>query len=366
MNKRLLVAILAGALAGCGGGGDSEAEGAGGAGASAPAPAAPALGSTVPIGVTPQAPRSPSGAPPDAPRVATEPAGAPPSSLTQADCPTLLVTVSPPPIVADAPDARLVRDVLAAVDPHGSAEFARVPDEFLWWLRSSPEVDMIGIGTAIHEVNHVFDTALQFHCFADGVARYFADSSVHATDLISGATANYSIVQETYPQTMKGSRALRFDTYISGSAQYPGNDFSILLDELSAYSSGARFEVNLLSSPTYSYLGPTNSTYDGGLGGMADFMLFMQAYLQSARTNHASTYAVIRSQSRTLAFMQFAWTRAEQILADAYPYSASAGGALLVPLDVLDAVYSPAFLAELDALGIAHKTSADMAATYFR
>ena len=61
-----------------------------------------------------------------------------------------------------------------------------------------------------------------------------------------------------------------------------------------------------------------------------------------------------------------AWTRAERILVAMYPHSVAAGGTQIVPTDVLAAVYSTEFLAELDALGITHKTAADWSTTYLR
>ena len=94
---------------------------------------------------------------------------------------------------------------------------------------------------------------------------------------------------------------------------------------------------------------------DNNVGGMVDFMAFMEFYLQSARMNHASTYAAIQAQPDTLAYMQFAWTRAEQILTAMYPYSTTGGGTQIVPLDVLQVIYSPNAIQELDRLGIAHK-----------
>ena len=186
---------------------------------------------------------------------------------------------------------------------------------------------------------------------------------MYTTGLKYLSTSNYSIVTETYPVALKTTRAFRYDQYITGSVPYPGNDFHMLLDELNAYAGGANFEVSLLSNPADAYLTVPG---DINLGGMTDFMLFMQSYLQAARLNHPTAYAAIQSQAQTLAYMQFAWSRAERILAAGYQFTttANANGPESVPIDVITAIYSPGFLAELDALGIMHKVAADYATTY--
>lgn len=319
------------------------------------------------VGVTPPAtapaPTPPAPAPaPDA--VATLPAGTAPT-VTAADCPSLLLAATAPTLVGA--DAQASAAVLAAVDlAHGHAELSRLPGYFSWWLRAAgPTVDEITLGVAVHETNHKIDFALRYVCNSDGLARYFVDGQVHATGLLAGTTSNYSIAAEAYPAALKSPRALRFDTYITGSAASSGNDFSVLLDELTSYTGGAGFEVGLLSNSnaTYAYLARSG---DANAGGTADFMLFMQAYLKAARLNHPSTYASIRSSGQTLAYLQFAWSRAERILGAMYPYSVAAGGTQVVPTDVLAAVYSPEFLAELDALGITHKFASDWSKTYLR
>ena len=341
-------AVAVAALAGCGGGGSDSSTGAVGVTPPAPAPA----------------PIPPAPAPaPDA--VATLPAGTVPA-VTAADCANVLAATAPTPTLVGA-DAQAAATVLAAVDlAHGKSELSRIPGYFTWWLRTAgPKVDELSLGVAIHETNHQIDFALSYLCSADGLARYFVDGQAHVTGLTAGSTSNYSIAAEAYPAALKATRAVRFDLYITGSASSSGNDFSVLLDELTAYSGGAGFEVSLLSNPAYAYL---TRSGDMNAGGAADFMLFMQAYIKSARLNHPATYSSIRSSGQTLSYVQFAWSRAERILGTMYPYSVAAGGTgtQVVPTDVLAAVYSTEFLSELDAIGVTHKTAADWASTYLR
>ncbi|MGV8805408.1 MAG: hypothetical protein ACWA6Y_10655 [Polaromonas sp.] len=330
--------VTAAALAACGGGGDSS--------------------STVVSSTPPTAPAGTA-------KVPTLPSGASPA-VTSANCALLTAPALTAPVIEGA-DMQAVSDILLAVDPaHSYAEFARLPATFMWWLRGSSAVDMLSLGAAVHETNHRIDSTLRSICNTDGLARFFANNQVYVTDLNrNDRLANYSIVGEAYPAALKSSRSLRYDLYITSSASSSGNDLSILLDELNAYTGGANLEVKLYSSPTYAYL---TTRADSDIGGMADFMLFLQAYLKAARLNYPTSYAKLETQARTKAFMQFAWTRAETVLAAAYPYStaAKASNPARVPLDVINAVYSAEFLQELDRLGITHKNSADWAATYLK
>ena len=347
--------MAASTLVACGGGG---AGGGSDAGSFTPAPAPSPSPASAP---TPAPAPTPTPAPAPAP-VATSPAGTSPT-ITAADCPALTSATYSPPTIVGA-DMQLVSDVLNATDmAHGLSEFSRLPATFMWWVRGAGDaVNMTRIATAMHEANHEFDDALEL-CYPDRPARYFANNSIYTTNLLRGQTSNYSIVGETYPSVLKMTRASRYKTYITGSSAANGNDFAVLLDELVAYSGGAQFEANLLGNKSYSYLSVAG---DFNAGGVTDFMSYLQYYLQSARLNHVSAHATIKSQATTLAFIQYSWTRAEGILAAMYPYSETNGGTQTVPLDVLKDIYSPSALAELDAIGITHKTAADWQTTYFR
>ena len=335
----LLVATIA-ALAACGGGSDS---------ASSVVTSTPVITSS-----------------PGATKVTTLSAGASPD-VTAANCLILSAPILTAPEITGA-DMQAVNNILLAVDPaHGYSEFARLPATFMWWVRSNGNaVDMLSLGAAVHETNHKIDSALRNICNTDGLARFFSNGQVHVTDISrNDILANYSIAADAYPATLKFSRSFRYDTYVTAAALSSGNDLSILLDELNAYSGGASLEAKLFSSPTYAAL---TTRADADTGGMADFMLFLQAYLKAVRQNSPVTYTKLQAQTRTKAFIQFAWTRAETILIAVYPYStaAAAGNPVRIPLDVIRAVYSAEFLQELDMLGISHKTPAEWAPTYLK
>lgn len=292
------------------------------------------------------------------------PAG-PRTALTAADCPRLVSGDQAIAALAiHGADMQQVADILKTTNSgHAYRVFARAPLNVMWWLRSQGGlIDMATIGAAVHESNHEIDFALTSRCNTDHVARLLFDGVVQTTAVVSGngSTANYSIAAETVPPALK--TGLRYSTYVPGAASAPGNDFSVLIDELNAYTGATEFELGLLSDPVYKVL-RTNGDFNAG--GQVDFMLYALAYLKAARLNHPSTYASIRSQAATLAYIQKVWTQAEVNLAGLYPYTVISGtGKMVVSKDTLAAAYSPEFIAELDFLAISHQSSGAWLATY--
>ena len=300
--------------------------------------------------------------------VPTEPAG-PGVTLTLTDCPRITTSPVPAPVITGA-DMQEVSNVLSAQDAaHSFDVFQRSSAEVMWWVRSSGRAVTLGaLGTGVHETNHVIDFLLSSICSGDRYARYLLDGQVHLTGTRMGETANRVIVASTYPAALKASRAVRFNTYITETADNPRNDFSSLLEELNAYAGAAALEASVRDTPAMSYLYTADAMSDENIGGMVDFMLFMQHYLLAARSSSPLTYSAIQGQPDTLAFMQVLWTRAESVLVRAYPRSTSATGkgGTVVPADVFAEIYSPKMLSELDALGIKHKAAADWVGTYLR
>jgi hypothetical protein len=290
--------------------------------------------------------------------------------MTSADCARVQAATPPaPPSITDA-DVQEISDVLSAANnAHAYSEFLRDPSGFTWWVRSGfgSTVNFLSLGTATHETNHLIDNLLTDTCSGDLYARYYAQGTVFKVLTHRGGTSNRIIIADTYPSALKTSRSQRYDIYVTGTAGLNGDDFSALLEEFNAYTGGAEFEYSVLTHSGLDYLRTAGYTYDANLGGTVDFMLFMQAYLQSARLNYPATYSAIVSEPSFAAYMSFAWNRAELVLANSYAYSTTATGAggTLVPLDVLTEIYSAPMLAELDALNIPHKSAADYASTYF-
>lgn len=287
--------------------------------------------------------------------------------LVAADCARLLSgDQAIAALTIQGADMQQVADMLKTTNPaHAYQVFARAPLNVMWWLRSQGgSINMVTVGAAVHESNHEIDTALRSTCNTDRIARLLLNGAVQRTDLVTGngSTANYSIAGETVPAALKSG--LRYATYITGAASASGNDFSVLLDELNAYTGATEFEVGLLSDPVFNVL---RANGDFNAGGQADFMLYALAYLKAARLNHPSSYAAIKSQAGTLQYIQTVWTQAEANLAALYPFTVISGaGEMVISKDTLAAAYSPDFLAELDLLGIAHQPASAWATTYLR
>jgi hypothetical protein len=301
------------------------------------------------------------------------PAGTMPS-LAVSDCPRLISqALAVSSLVLTDADTQQVSNILQAISPnHGYQIFARMPDIFMWWVRSQGRgINFQTLGTATHETNHTFDNAMRSICNTDQKARLSLGSVINQTDLINGngSTQPYIIANQTIPANLKLTAAYsRYQTYILGSGAYPADDFAILLDEFNAYTDGAEFEINLLSNSQYSPLSPfiqANVQVDSNAGGMADFMMYTLAYLQAARLNYPVTYANIQAQPHTIAYIQSVWNTAEANLVALYPYTVISGtGGMTVSKDALAAAYSASFINELDRLGITHSPITAWTNTY--
>ena len=261
------------------------------------------------------------------------------------------------------PTIRAVRDELQAVDPvHALRVFERMPGQFVNWVASMEGVlNVDTIGFATHETMHNLSFALG-SCSAQQTAQYLLLGSTIDTGLRAGQTANYSIVAETIAPELRSH--FRYAEYIPAAASASGNDLRILLDELAAYVGGAYSEQRYIASGR---AGEDLRALEYNLGGMVNFMVYLQHYLQSARLNHPGTYAAIRNNPATRAAIQALWSRAEEVLQSSYPLTV-AGAVPRVDYSraYFAAAYSPALLAELDAIGITHASAASWSGSYFR
>lgn len=333
LNTNLLALFAAAALTACGGGGGG---GATDDGASAPAPA-------------------------PAPEAITVTATTP-TTLTAADCPRL-ASDGDSAAALDLSNASIsaVNDFLLAADQvHAHKVFIRAPGDFVNWIvNAGGTVDLLSVGVATHETLHKVDTALR-SCAPVLAAKYQFMGSQLITDLEPGTTSNYAIVAETIDPAL--TSAPRYSTYIATASSSNGNDFSVLLDELAAYTGGAYTEVQLLQQGK---VGGTTGSLDVNLGGMVNFMVYLENYLKSARLNHTAQYDAIKNSASTVAAIQAIWSRAEQILQDGYSFTASGDPKLIVDGAYFKAAYSASLLAELDAIGVTtHRSAGDWAGTY--
>lgn len=284
-------------------------------------------------------------------------------AVTAADCPRL-TSESASIAALDLSNANIkaLNDYLPAVDSaHAYKVFIRRPADFVnWVVAGGGTVNIDSIGLSTHETLHMVDTALAA-CAPAGTAKYLFMGTVVATDLQAGMTDNYGIVDETLDAALK--TGLRYNTYIVAAPTHPGNDFRVLLDELAAYTGGAYTEVQMIAQGKAA--GDTRSL-DVNLGGMVQFMVYLENYLKAARLNHPATYATIKNSTTTISAIQTIWTQAEQVLQKAYP-STKAGAApqLTVDASYFSAAYSAALLSELNAIGVtSHATAASWSGTY--
>jgi len=337
-------------LAACGGGGGGDnVSTAPPAAASAPAALGPAQSS-------PSANRTSSGA------IVVNTVPIPPP--TAQDCVRLTSEAqSQAALDLSNPTVRAVHEELRTVDPvHAYKVFLRMPGQFVNWVASMEgALDVDTIGFATHETMHNLSFALG-SCSAQKTAQYLLLGSTIDTGLRFGDTANYSIVQETIAPELKSH--FRYAEYIPEAASANGNDLRILLDELAAYVGGAYTEQLYIASGRAE---DDRRALEYNLGGMVNFMVYLEYYLQAARLNHPQTHAAVRNNPAARAAIQTLWNQAENVLRASYPLTLPGNSPRIdYSRAYFSAAYSPALLAELDAIGVTHGTAASWANSYLR
>jgi len=337
LNTSLAALFAAALLSACGGGGGGGDAAPSPAPAPAPAPA-PTASSVLSVSATTG------------------------TTLTAGDCPRLASeTDSIAALDLSNASVKTINDFLVSVDPnHAYKVFVRAPGDFVNWIANAGgTVDISTVGLATHETLHKVDSALRA-CAPVLTAKYQFFGTQLVTGLQPGTTSNYSIVDETIPAALKA--AARYSTYVGSASQSNGNDFSVLLDELAAYTGAGYTEVQMLAQDKAA---TTITSFDGNVGGMVNFMVYLQYYLQSARLNHTTQYNAIKNDAATVTAIQAIWSRAEQVLQSAYPYTRSGTPKLVVDSAYFNAAYSSSLLAELDAIGVTtHRTAASWSGTY--
>ncbi|MDO8494394.1 MAG: hypothetical protein Q7S68_03560, partial [Deltaproteobacteria bacterium] len=173
-------------------------------------------------------------------------------------------------------------------------------------------------------------------------------------------TANMSIVDEVIDPALKLHPRY---SYITGAMNYKSNDFENILDELNAYTTQSIFQEKYIRSGYIAGASSPNTTLsiDSGSGGVVNFMVYLEAYLQAARLNYPETYQLIQNDPVVISFMQQLWNAAENTLETSFYLTQFDNGTayhFAVDPAYLKAAYSSALLEELDRLGITHRQSA--------
>ncbi len=143
----------------------------------------------------------------------------------------------------------------------------------------------------------------------------------------------------------------------------------MLIDELNSYTGSAWLDLRFFQSGLLPEI-KGYTTNDGGLGGMVNFMVYLECYLKSARLNYPETYQEINKQEVLLKLIQDLWSKAEEILELSYSYTTISGTdasyRMDVDLDYIKAVFSNELLNELDQIGVPHKPSGYWLNTYLK
>lgn len=262
---------------------------------------------------------------------------------------------------------KAIADILEITDPNNGYQlFLRNNKDFMIWI------DMgTSLSTAIHEANHMIDSSLRYNCTPKGKAKYFSLGDIYTTDLIWDKTEHYSIVEESIPSVLKTTS--RYDIYILGMKEANGNTFQTLLDELNAYIGDAYFQINFRKSELEKNTNHYNAYGQFQIGGVVNFMVYLEYYLKTARLNYPEAHEHINQQN-TIDYIQYLWSMAEEILIKSYPYLMENRNSKYIfftldekasGLEHLKVAYSDEVLLELDSLGISHRDYDFWQSTYF-
>jgi len=246
-----------------------------------------------------------------------------------------------------APAMQLVGSILsAAKSPYASDIFAMAPDEVIWYLEVIKKLDLNSLGMGIHEAGHAADRALST-CH-DGRAAYYLDGKVWVTELrLLGETPTLSAAKRLIPEDIKVNR-VRYRIYFDPKNN---NELALVLDELNSYAGTAEMELALVGSALYQEEFAVADTVDGNLGGTADLMLFLASHLRAIHADAPEAWNNIRNSPKLLAYMQHVWSKSESLMVQHMHLHLKT---YVVPKDVLALTYTPAFIGELDQLGIKH------------
>ena len=248
---------------------------------------------------------------------------------------------------------------------HAAMVYQYTSDKVNQWLSFGDYLE-----TAIHESNHHLNRVLSRECEPLNNRKYFLIGHVYTTDLKIGETPSISIINQTMPANLQSSS--RYSLYVSANPNVHRNTLSSLLDEFTAYTGESWIHLaKAQQQPSSQTLNYSQFQIDG----MVNFMLYLQAYLKSARLYYPDAYTQIQAQPQTIAYMATVWKQAEDILLAAYPYIESDRAAQhffytsdgsASAMEHLRQIYSVDMVMELELLNIPHLNQSDFHTTYFK
>lgn len=253
------------------------------------------------------------------------------------------------------PSVQAMDEVLAQSKLASAIHLNRLaPAELQWWLsvHTLPDMPPFGLQAvtlAVHETIHRVSAAAT--ACNGGLASYYFDGQAWPTELRQGELPRNGIAARHIPPELQALRKDRYQLYIARIGQQEGNDLALLLSEFNAYTATAELELALAGSAIQQEAAAQQASVDDDVAGSADFMLFTLAYLRALREDYPADWQRIKSSPLLVAHIQRIWSSAERVQAARQQLGLAY---FQVSPAVLALVYQPAFIGELDRLGIRH------------
>jgi len=195
---------------------------------------------------------------------------------------------------------------LSKIDsPHLTGVLEKGAPTLNWWLRSQNEISHVTIAVATHETTHWIKKKLT--ACSGGAQTYYFNGKIWATNLRQGETRHISIALRTLPTRYINKQTRRLERYLLLSQRTPGNQFTVLLDELLAYIGSAQTELALVEAQRSDLVASGIKIFEGNISGSTELLLFTLAYLTSLEEASPYEHEVLISTPGVLPLLRNAW-----------------------------------------------------------
>ena len=175
--------------------------------------------------------------------------------------------------------------------PHAERIAKEAMPVVAWWLRLQGSKSFISIAIAVHEANHWMKQKWTA-CF-NGANAYHLNGNIFKTQLRQGESRHISIVMNSLSAEYKNKTPFRLKNYIIDSREIQGNQFTVLLDELVAYTGAAQVELALIQKSAAYFDEQKITRFDVNLGGSTEMWVFSLAYLASLKELNEYEYKLL-------------------------------------------------------------------------
>jgi hypothetical protein len=241
-------------------------------------------------------------------------------SIDSASCTQLndrLTNSKPPSAPQDAPSldpARVFAIYLRSISAElGASIVEAVPDEFAWWIHVMGPVSALSLGAAVHESSHALERYLLI-C-GNGTARFRIGGKIFSTGLRPGQTPGIAdLLLDANPPELSLLTPIRREAYVIRAT--PGNDFLILLGEVSAYLADAHTELALYEQTLAGHsLFPVSTTSrNAGFSGLIDMLILLRVYLRQLEMNPNSKLVEISQKGEIVCLIAMAHGSAKSLV----------------------------------------------------